>query len=82
MDYGRSGIRVNAVCPAGMRGTGFFNRMLAVQPGMAEAVKELVPLGRDSAPEEVAEAVVWLSSDLASYVNGCIMPVDGGFTTV
>jgi NAD(P)-dependent dehydrogenase (short-subunit alcohol dehydrogenase family) len=82
VDYGRSGIRVNAVCPAGMRGTGFFNRMLAVQPGMAEAVKEMVPLGRDSAPEEVAEAVVWLSSDRASYVNGCIMAVDGGFTTV
>ncbi len=82
VDYGKAGIRVNAVCPAGMRGTGFFNRMLAVQPGMAEVVKELVPLGRDSAPEEVAEAVVWLSSDRASYVNGCIMPVDGGFTTV
>ena len=82
VDYGKSGIRVNAVCPAGMRGTGFFNRMLAVQPRMAEAVKELVPLGRDSAPEEVAEAVVWLSSDMASYVNGCIMPVDGGFSTV
>jgi len=82
VDYGKAGIRVNAVCPAGMRGTGFFNRMLAVQPGMAEAVKELVPLGRDSAPEEVAEAVLWLNSDRASYVNGCIMPVDGGFTTV
>jgi len=82
VDYGKAGIRVNAVCPAGRRGTGFFNRMLAVQPGMAEAVKELVPLGRDSAPEEVAEAVLWLNSDRASYVNGCIMPVDGGFTTV
>ena len=80
VDYGKAGIRVNAVCPAGMRGTGFFNRMLAVQPGMAEAVKEMIPLGRDSAPEEVAEAVVWLCSESASYVTGIIMPVDGGFT--
>ncbi|MCK4274309.1 MAG: glucose 1-dehydrogenase [Dehalococcoidales bacterium] len=79
-DYAKAGIRVNAVCPAGMRGTGFFNRMLAVQPGMAEAVKEMIPLGRDSAPEEVAEAVVWLCSESASYVTGIIMPVDGGFT--
>ncbi|HUT68914.1 MAG TPA: glucose 1-dehydrogenase [Dehalococcoidales bacterium] len=79
-DYAKAGIRVNAVCPAGMHGTGFFNRMLAVQPGMAEAVKEMVPLGRDSAPEEVAEAVLWLCSEKASYVTGIIMPVDGGFT--
>jgi len=79
-DYAKAGIRVNAVCPAGMRGTGFYNRMLAVQPGMAEAVKEMMPLGRDAAPEEVAEAVVWLCSDSASYITGIIMPVDGGFT--
>ncbi len=79
-DYAKAGIRVNAVCPAGMKGTGFYNRMLAVQPGMAEAVKEMMPLGRDAAPEEVAEAVVWLCSDRASYITGITMPVDGGFT--
>jgi NAD(P)-dependent dehydrogenase (short-subunit alcohol dehydrogenase family) len=79
-DYGKAGIRVNAVCPAGMAGTGFYNRMLAAQPGMAEAVKEMMPLGRDAQPEEVAEAVVWLCSERASYVTGITMPVDGGFT--
>ena len=79
-DYGKAGIRVNAVCPAGMAGTGFYNRMLAVQPGMAEAVKEMMPLGRDADPKEVAEAVVWLCSDKASYITGIAMPVDGGFT--
>ncbi len=79
-DYGKAGIRVNAVCPAGMAGTGFYNRMLAVQPGMTEAVKEMMPLGRDAQPEEVAEAVVWLCSERASYVTGITMPVDGGFT--
>ena len=78
--HAKSGIRVNAVCPAGMKGTGFYNRMLANQPGMAQAVINMVPLGRDAQPEEVAEAVIWLCSDKASYVNGILMPVDGGFT--
>jgi NAD(P)-dependent dehydrogenase (short-subunit alcohol dehydrogenase family) len=78
--YAKSGIRVNAVCPAGMKGTGFYNRMLANQPGMAQAVIDMVPLGRDAQPEEVAEAVIWLCSDRASYITGALMPVDGGFT--
>jgi NAD(P)-dependent dehydrogenase (short-subunit alcohol dehydrogenase family) len=79
-DYAKKGIRVNSVCPAGMKGTGFYKRMLADQPGMAQGVIDLVPLGRDAQPEEVAEAVVWLCSDRASYVTGVNMPVDGGFT--
>ncbi len=63
-----------------MKGTGFYNRMLENQPGMAQAVIDMVPLGRDSQPEEIAEAVIWLCSDKASYVTGILMPVDGGFT--
>ena len=58
--HAKSGIRVNAVCPAGMKGTGFYNRMLENQPGMAQAVIDMVPLGRDAQPEEVAEE--WLKS--------------------
>jgi NAD(P)-dependent dehydrogenase (short-subunit alcohol dehydrogenase family) len=81
LDYAKAGIRVNAVCPAGMRGTGFYGRMAEYMPELPGMVAKLVPLGRDSAPEEVAEAVIWLCSDKASYVTGCIMPVDGGFTT-
>jgi NAD(P)-dependent dehydrogenase (short-subunit alcohol dehydrogenase family) len=79
-DYANKGIRVNSVCPAGMKGTGFYNRMLAHQPGMAEAVVEMMPLGRDADPAEVAEAVVWLCSDRASFITGVNLPVDGGFT--
>jgi NAD(P)-dependent dehydrogenase (short-subunit alcohol dehydrogenase family) len=78
--HAKAGIRVNAVCPAGMKGTGFYSRMLADQPGMAQAVIDMVPLGRDARPEEVAEAVIWLCSDRASFVTGILMPVDGGFT--
>lgn len=80
MDYGKAGIRVNAVCPAGMRGTGFYNRMAAFDPTLPTKVAEVIPLGRDADPAEIAEAVIWLCSDAASYVTGCIMSVDGGFT--
>jgi NAD(P)-dependent dehydrogenase (short-subunit alcohol dehydrogenase family) len=54
--------------------------MLEAQPGMAEAVKQIVPLGRDSDPSEIAEAAVWLCSERASYITGVAMPVEGGFS--
>jgi NAD(P)-dependent dehydrogenase (short-subunit alcohol dehydrogenase family) len=38
------------------------------------------PIGRKARPEEIAEAVVWLCSDAASFVTGCSMSVDGGLT--
>jgi NAD(P)-dependent dehydrogenase (short-subunit alcohol dehydrogenase family) len=41
-----------------------------------------VPLRRPSEPEEIAAAVAWLVSDEASYLNGAVIPVDGGATTV
>jgi len=81
-ELGRAGIRVNAVCPAGMRGTGLYNRVLAVTPDIVDKIKEAVPMGRDAEPEEVAEVVVWLCSDKASFVNGTAMSVDGGFVIV
>jgi NAD(P)-dependent dehydrogenase (short-subunit alcohol dehydrogenase family) len=79
VEYGRAGIRVNAVCPAGMRGTGMYKRIAAAVPELPEKIAETVPLGRDAEPAEVAEAVVWLCSDAASYVTGHPMSVDGGF---
>jgi NAD(P)-dependent dehydrogenase (short-subunit alcohol dehydrogenase family) len=79
LEYAKAGIRVNAVCP-GMIDTpmakpkkdkgGFFS--------WDERAKQEVPLGRRGTPEEVAEAVLWLCSDAASYVTGIAMPVDGG----
>jgi NAD(P)-dependent dehydrogenase (short-subunit alcohol dehydrogenase family) len=53
---------------------------LAKQPGLEERVSHIEPIGRIGRPEEVAEAVVWLCSDAASFVTGHIMPVDGGLT--
>ncbi|HWD42988.1 MAG TPA: SDR family oxidoreductase [Actinomycetota bacterium] len=77
LEYATQGIRVNAVCPGVIR-TPMIDRFLG---GSAEAEAEFValePVERMGTPEEVAEAVVWLCSDAASFVTGHAMPVDGG----
>jgi NAD(P)-dependent dehydrogenase (short-subunit alcohol dehydrogenase family) len=73
----RDNIRVNAVCPGAVR-TPLITRWLDVDPGIIERVTKVQPGGRLCEPEEVAEAVVWLSSDRASFVTGEGMLVDGG----
>ena len=79
LEYAREGLRINAVCPGYIR-TGMTGPFLASQPGLEERVSQIEPIGRIGTPEEVAEAVVWLCSDAASFVTGHIMPVDGGLT--
>ncbi|MBA7671217.1 2,5-dichloro-2,5-cyclohexadiene-1,4-diol dehydrogenase [subsurface metagenome] len=82
VEFGRVGIRVNTVCPAGMRGTAMYKRILAAEPELPDKIREAVPMGRDGEPEEVAEAVVWLCSDAASFVTGHPLSIDGGFVAV
>jgi NAD(P)-dependent dehydrogenase (short-subunit alcohol dehydrogenase family) len=77
LEYAKQGIRVNAVCP-GFIQTPLLDQALLTQPQMGEAVVALEPVGRLGKPEEIAEAVVWLSSDAASFVTGLPMVVDGG----
>jgi NAD(P)-dependent dehydrogenase (short-subunit alcohol dehydrogenase family) len=77
LEYGRHGIRVNAVCPGPIR-TPMMQRIMR---GSAEAEQRFIraePLKRFGEPEEIGEAVAWLCSDHASYVTGVPMPVDGG----
>jgi NAD(P)-dependent dehydrogenase (short-subunit alcohol dehydrogenase family) len=77
-DYANKGIRVNAVCPAAID-----------TPGLSEApeefrrrLKETTPVGRIGKPEEVASAVLWLCSDLAGFVTGAGIVMDGGVSTI
>ncbi len=78
MEYAKSGIRVNAVCPGYIQTPlvqGIFDRI----EGYRERVAARHPMDRLGEPEEIAQAVVWLSSDAASFVTGHNMPVDGGY---
>jgi NAD(P)-dependent dehydrogenase (short-subunit alcohol dehydrogenase family) len=79
LEYAARGIRINAVCP-GLIWTPMSEQMAAT--GQAEALKELlksVPMGRYGRAEEIADAVLWLCSNAASYVTGQSISVDGGF---
>lgn len=80
LEYAARGIRINAICP-GMIPTPMSDRMVAA--GQGEALKEMeksIPMKRQGRPEEIADAVLWLCSNAASYVTGQSISVDGGFT--
>jgi NAD(P)-dependent dehydrogenase (short-subunit alcohol dehydrogenase family) len=78
IEYARQNIRVNAVCPGFIR-TPMTEPRLAANPDLEAQWRQLEPVGRLGAPEEVAEAVVWLCSDAACFVTGHPMAIDGGF---
>ena len=78
VDYAQAGIRVNAVCPGHIR-TPMTEQGTLLVPGNEERIIARHPIGRLGAPEEIAETVVWLCSDAASFVTGHAMAVDGGF---
>jgi len=80
LEYAKQDIRINAVSPGGIEtpmlhrftggpGTDFFNQLAGMHP-----------IGRLGRPEEIAEAVVWLCSDKASFVTGLSLTADGGWT--
>jgi NAD(P)-dependent dehydrogenase (short-subunit alcohol dehydrogenase family) len=79
LEYAARGIRINAVCP-GLIQTPMSDRMVAAGQGEAlKAMEKSIPMGRVGRPEEIANAVLWLCSDAASYVTGQSISVDGGF---
>lgn len=78
LEYAKSGIRVNAVCPGIIR-TPMMDRITSGDPQAEASRIEREPVGRMGTPEEIAEAVVWLCSDAASFVTGHTMIVDGGW---
>jgi NAD(P)-dependent dehydrogenase (short-subunit alcohol dehydrogenase family) len=79
LEYARAGIRINDVCP-GVVDTPLVAGMIAQQPKLASRLDQVEPVGRKARPEEIAEAVVWLCSDAASFVTGASISVDGGLT--
>ncbi|WP_201764713.1 glucose 1-dehydrogenase [Vreelandella titanicae] len=77
VEFASQGVRVNAVCP-GLIETELTRARFGDE--LANLAKMANPLGRMAQPEEVAEAVVWLCSDAASFLVGVALPVDGGST--
>lgn len=77
-----SNVRVNAVCP-GLTETGMTQAVFnyAREAGKTDRVGRLNPLRRGGRPEELAEAIAFLASDAASYVNGQALAVDGGLSS-
>lgn len=78
LEYARSGIRINAICPSHIL-TPMVEDIFRSNPPLEERYVAELPIGRLGTSEEVAEAVIWLCSDAASFVTGHIMAVDGGF---
>lgn len=78
MEWGAMGVRVNSISPGPIDGTEGMKR-LAPSESMREHTKKSVPLGRFGTPHDIAQAAMFLSSPLASYVTGVVLPVDGGW---
>ncbi len=76
-EYGNRGIRINAVSPGVIRTPGL-ERYFVEQPEMKKGLERSAVMNRLGEPEEIAEAVVFLLSDRASFITGQLLSVDGG----
>lgn len=76
VDLGPRGIRVNGVAPGAVRTP--MTETIWSNPAHAGARLDSIPLRRPGSPDDIAAAIRFLASDAASYVTGCVLPVDGG----
>ena len=81
VEYAKFGIRVNAVCPA-YTDTSMVQQAIDENPWMREMMTRAIPMRRLGKPTEIAEAVLWLCSDAASFVTGHQLVLDGGLTAI
>ncbi|MGO9606426.1 MAG: SDR family NAD(P)-dependent oxidoreductase [Candidatus Binataceae bacterium] len=79
IEYARKGIRCNAVCPGAILTPPILKSRQAI-PELAEKTEAAIPMGRYGEPIEIANVVLFLASDEASYVNGTYIIADGGLT--
>jgi NAD(P)-dependent dehydrogenase (short-subunit alcohol dehydrogenase family) len=77
LEYAPRGVRINVICPGSTR-TPMLESFMGGDERVERMMTRSVPLGRLGRPEEIAEAVVWLCSDAASFVVGHALAVDGG----
>jgi NAD(P)-dependent dehydrogenase (short-subunit alcohol dehydrogenase family) len=79
IDHVGDGIRVNAVCP-GTVDSPWVRRLVEESGESLDALRQRQPMGRLGTPDEIAEAVAYLSSDRAAFVTGSVLVIDGGLT--
>jgi NAD(P)-dependent dehydrogenase (short-subunit alcohol dehydrogenase family) len=80
LEWAPRGVRSNVVSPGLIRTP--LSAAFYARPGVSEARAAMVPVGRVGAPEDIADAVLWLASPRAAYVNGDEVTVDGGLGRV
>ncbi|MBD2534314.1 SDR family oxidoreductase [Nostoc flagelliforme FACHB-838] len=79
LDYAKQDIRINAINP-GLIATDMIDRLVGQVGSTTDDLASTVPMGRMGQAEEIAQAVVFLCSDAASYITGQSLVIDGGFT--
>ncbi len=77
VEYAHTGVRINAIAPGSM-GTPAFGQWLDSMPVGLVGYEAQIPQHRLGRADEIADAAAWLASDESSYVNGAVIPVDGG----
>jgi NAD(P)-dependent dehydrogenase (short-subunit alcohol dehydrogenase family) len=82
LEVATSGIRINIICPGPTLRTQLIENLTGSIQGQKERMIEMLPMKRMAEPEEMAEAVMFLCSDAASYITGHALPVDGGMTSL
>lgn len=79
IENAKAGIRVNVVCPGPTLGTDLMANTLSSDPGEEQALKEhVIPMGKLGTAQDVAQAAVWLCSDMSGHTTGQVLSVDGG----
>lgn len=79
LEWGCEGLRINSIMPGPIANTEGFNR-LAPSAALQQKVAQSVPLKRNGAGQDIANAALFLGSELASYITGVVLPVDGGWS--
>lgn len=79
LDYASKNIRINAVCPGFIETPMLERAGITTSPDTKDSIISLHPLGRLGTADEIADAVVWLASDEASFITGHSLLVDGGY---
>ncbi|KJC52829.1 dehydrogenase [Bradyrhizobium sp. LTSP885] len=80
-ELGKDGVRVNAIGP-GFIETPLNEKVRATNPDLVKVFMDHTPLGRAGKPEDIVGPAIFLASDLAAYVSGTILMVDGGYRTL